>query len=111
LTALHHGRFAAVSRRWRSADRVELELPRTRRLQPIDAQHPDVAALMCGPLTLFAILPSSGEALRLTRRQLLAATQTAPRAWTVANDDAQVTLLPYVAIEDQRYGTYLAVSA
>jgi DUF1680 family protein len=105
------GRFAAVSRRWRSGDRIELELPRTRRLQPIDAQHPDVAALMCGPLTLFAILPSSGETPRLTRPQLLAATQTAPRAWTVASDDAPVTLLPYVEIEDQRYSTYLAVSA
>ena len=45
------GSFAAVARRWRDGERLELELPRRLRLDPV--------ALLCGPLVLFAISAGS----------------------------------------------------
>jgi len=48
--ATEPGGFAAVARRWRDGDRIELELPRRLRLESIDRQHPDMVALLCGPL-------------------------------------------------------------
>ena len=46
--------FAVLRRTWKSGDVVELELPSRLRLEAIDAAHPEVVALMQGPLVLFA---------------------------------------------------------
>ncbi len=43
------GTFAEVRRQWKNGDRVELDLPFATRLEAVDAQHPDVMALMTGP--------------------------------------------------------------
>ncbi|MEA2981631.1 MAG: uncharacterized protein QOF09_3454, partial [Alphaproteobacteria bacterium] len=51
------GRFAAARRLWRNGDVVELLLPLPMRLEPIDPRHPDVAALVRGPLVLMAVKP------------------------------------------------------
>ena len=53
------GTFAAVRRTWKDGDRVELELPMPLRLQPVDANHPKLVALMRGPLVLFAVADPS----------------------------------------------------
>ena len=103
------GTFVSVSRLWRSGDRVDIELPRPLRLEAIDAQHSNTAALLCGPLVLFAIV-SDGETPQATRRQLLAATQTGKQAWTVHKASTPLTFLPFVAIDEQRYSTYLQVT-
>lgn len=49
------GTFAAVCREWKSGDRIQLELPKTFELKPVDAQRPDLVALTYGPLVLFAL--------------------------------------------------------
>jgi uncharacterized protein len=53
--SLTAGAFAEIRREWRSGDRIELELPRKRRLEPVDAQHPDTVALVAGPLVLMHV--------------------------------------------------------
>lgn len=104
------GTFATIARQWRSGDRVDLELPRKARLEPINSRHPDTVALLNGPLVLFAINNSDQPAL--TRAQLLAARQTGKQRWEFSTDAIQrpMTLLPYVAIDDERYSTYLHVT-
>jgi uncharacterized protein len=107
--ATEPGRFAAVARRWRDGDRIELELPRGLRLESIDRQHPDTVALLCGPLVLFAI-SGEREPLRPRRNELLAARQTAPRRWEASIGSVPVTFLPYLAIEEEQYSTFLTVT-
>ena len=103
------GSFASLSRRWRTGDRIDLELPRRRRLEPIDSQHPEVVALLFGPLVLFGITDHSA-APSITRNQLLAVKQTGERLWESNADVRPRKFLPYVAIDDETYSTYLNVA-
>jgi hypothetical protein len=102
------GTFATISRPWKNGDRVDLQLPRKMRLQAINPRHPDTVALLYGPLVLFAI--TSGDRPSLTRAQLLAARQTVKSAWEVATARGLMKMLPYIAIDEEQYSTYLQVT-
>jgi DUF1680 family protein len=104
--ATEPGSFAAVARRWRDGDRIELELPRRLRLESIDRQHPDTVAVLCGPLVLFAISAGS-ERPQPRRSELLATRQVAQRRWETSVASAAVTMLPYVAIDQEQYSTFM----
>ena len=49
------GTWANIDRVWKDGDRVELSLDMTLRLAPLDDHHPQLVALLCGPVALFAI--------------------------------------------------------
>jgi len=78
------------------------------RLEPIDKEHPDVVALLCGPLVLFPII-ENGSQLSPTRAQLVASKQTQPELWATSVASGSVKLKPYVAIDDEEYSTYIRV--
>ncbi len=101
---LRPGAFAGLRRTWRSGDRVELHLPMTTRLEAVDPQHPDVVALMYGPLVLFPVIDTDR---RFTRQQLLSAKQNPSKSWTAQSGVGPVTLLPFTEIGDQHYTTYV----
>jgi uncharacterized protein len=46
------GTWATVRRTWSSGDRVEVRIPLTLRMEPVDAAHPDRVAVMRGPVVL-----------------------------------------------------------
>jgi len=74
------------------------------RLAPLDDRHPQLVALLCGPLALFAIEPGSQT---ITQRQLLAAQRIGSSAeWEVATDSGKVRMLPYPAIKNETYRLY-----
>lgn len=119
------GTFAAIRREWRSGDRVELMLPRQLELKSADEHHPDLVALVCGPMVLFAVgalavpvalqvMPfAPGESLpKLTRETLLAARQTtaASTEWKSDTSQGPVIFRPWWAIRDGSYTTYFDVS-
>jgi hypothetical protein len=99
------GSFAAISRLWRNGDRIDLELPRKLRIEPIDSKHTDTVALFCGPLVLFPIREDSSPSL--SRSQLLAAKTIGPRLWEAGTQK----FLPYVAINAEQYSTYIQVTS
>ena len=103
------GTFATISRQWRNGDHVDLQLPRKIRLEPIHPKYPETAALLCGPLVLFAVTKGS-EQVVATRTQLLAARQIEKQVWQVNAAHGPVTLLPFVAIDEEQYSTYLHVT-
>ncbi len=103
---LEPGTFASVRRRWETGDRVELDLPMTMRLEAVDPQHPDIVALMRGPLVLFAM--TSGATV-VTPKQLLEATRAGSRSWRVDTAAGPMTVLPFTEIGDEPYTTYLRV--
>jgi uncharacterized protein len=103
-TALNHGAWANIDRTWKDGDRVELFLDMPLRLAPIDESHPDLVALLYGPVALFAIEPVPQT---MTQQQLLAAQRIGnSSAWEVATDAGKVRMLPYSAITYETYRLY-----
>jgi uncharacterized protein len=100
---LNPGTFAEVRREWKSADRIELELPLKMRLEPVDAQHPSTVALVSGPLALMAL--RDGATPGTTRAALLAAVPESPgsRTWTTG----ELKLRAFPDINDEPYSAYL----
>jgi len=102
------GSFMNIHRQWRSGDRIELELPLNLRLEAIDPRHPRTVALLCGPQVLFAITDTRPV---VTTRQLLAAKRTGKQGWQVDTAAGAMSMLPFTAIGEQRYSTYVVTTA
>jgi hypothetical protein len=104
------GKFARIERTWKSGDRIEVEVGMPLRLEAVDAQHPNLQALMQGPLTLFAVgeLPAS-----VKKQELLSAAQvsTGSTDWQTKTAAGTLTLRPFAGIEDENYRLYLNVEA
>jgi DUF1680 family protein len=101
------GSFVAIRREWKSGDRIDLELPLTKRLEPINPRHRETVALLCGPLVLFG----AGEtAPAVTRQQLLAATESGKQSWRAETAGAPLSLVPFTSISDEPYSTYLVAT-
>jgi len=101
------GQFVAVRREWKTGDRVELNLPLKMRLEAVDPQHTDTAALVCGPLVLFAITRGASS---VSRSQLLAAGKTGSSQWQADTGKGPMKMVPFFGIEDEQYSTYLKVT-
>jgi hypothetical protein len=104
--AIVAGKFVAIRRTWKTGDRVELHLPMRTRLEPIGPMHPKTVALLYGPLVLF---PIGNAPAKITQRELLAAKKTHPQKWQVQTAAANFDLLPFTAISDETYTTYLTL--
>jgi hypothetical protein len=106
IAAPHNRGFAAIHRRWNDGDNVQLLLPMPIRLKAIDADHPNVVALVRGPLVLF---PVTSTPPGLTRQQLLAVRQLRGQlAWQAdAKSGSPLRLLPFSKFEDEAYTTYV----
>jgi hypothetical protein len=100
-------RFAVIRRTWKNGDVIELELPAKLHLEPIDPMHPEVAALMYGPLVLFAI---TGDQPQLTQKQALAARRTGKAQWAIDTDGDPLQLVPFTEVGDAQYTTYLKLT-
>ena len=104
------GSWYELRRTWRDGDRIELVLERTLRLEMVDEQHPDLVAVMSGPLALFAL----GERfLPFTRRDLAAVRQVAAGStdWQVSTADGRQGFRPYYAVGLETTRLYQPVSA
>jgi len=109
-TPVKPGTFASLKQKWRSGDRIELELPRQLALKAVDEEHPNLVALVYGPLVLFAV---TTETPQFTRRQLLSAERSGPESaeWRVDASGRSVRFLPWWVIKYERYSTYLSLTA
>jgi DUF1680 family protein len=107
--AIVAGGWHELQRTWRDGDRIELVIERPLRLEPVDEQHPDLVAVMAGPLALFAL----GERfLPFTRRDLLAVQQSAGSTdWQARTADGTQRFRPYYAIGFETTRLYQPVSA
>jgi DUF1680 family protein len=96
--------WATLDRTWKDGDRVELSLDMPLRLAPIDTGHPNLVALLYGPVALFAVAPVPQK---MTQKQLLAAQRIGNSSdWEVATDSGKVRMLPYPAITNEIYRLY-----
>jgi uncharacterized protein len=105
------GTFAGIRRTWKDGDRVELELPMPLRLQTVDENHPNIAALVHGPLVLFAAADSQPS---FDRNALLQAKPSGnAKADWLANsaDGSSVTMRPFMNIDKESYSTYVLLKS
>ncbi|WP_419806390.1 beta-L-arabinofuranosidase domain-containing protein [Terriglobus sp.] len=103
--------FAALRRVWRNNDTVELLLPMPLRLEALPANggpaHPDVVALLYGPLVLFPIRqPGESGPLAISRDALLGAKRTGPAQWTVQDTAGTRLFVPFSQLGDRLYTLY-----
>ena len=101
------GTFAAIRRTWKDGDRVELELPMPLRLEAVDANHPNLVALVRGPLVLFAVADAQPgfDKAELLRAQL--ANNASGDSIATSADGKQTSMRPYMSIKDESYSTYV----
>src|SRR5262249_25086962 len=104
------GSYLSVERLWKKGDRIDLYIDAPLRLEAVDEQHPNLIALLQGPLALFTV---GDRFLPLTRAQLLTAIQTGPGSsqWKISTSDGDQLLKPYFAIGAERTRLYHPVSA
>ncbi len=104
------GTFHKISRSWNDGDRIELTLDRPLRLEPVDEKHPNLLAIVQGPLALFAV---GDRFLPFNRSELLTAHQTATRSaqWRISSGDGVQIFKPYFAINSETTRLYQPVSA
>lgn len=100
------GRFAAVTRLWKSGDTVELTLPQNLRTVAIDDQHPEVVALMNGPVMQVAADPVVAEKVNAI---------SAPQGWkplptkegeTPHSQTVTGGFAPFYLVNGETYDTY-----
>jgi DUF1680 family protein len=105
------GTFASVRRTWKNGDLVELELPMTLRLEPVDANHLNLVALMRGSLVLFAVAELQPS---FDKSSLLQAKPTNNFAGDWLADSAEgrsVTMRPFMNIDKESYSTYVLLKS
>ena len=77
------------------------------RLETVDANHPNLVALMQGPLTLLAVADSQRTFDKNGLRQAKPA-QNAKGDWlATAADGSTVTMRPFMNIDQESYSTYV----
>ena len=103
--------FLQIKRVWRDGDTLAVTFPKSLRFEPVDAQTPDLAALMYGPLMLVAL--ADGEVR-------LHGDQSRPEDWirlqtknplTFQTKDGGVLFRPFYLIANERYTTYCNLTA
>jgi len=110
-TEVQPGTFAAIRNTWKDADLVELELPMPLRLEQVDVNHPNIVALMQGPLVLMAVTESQPT---FDRNALLQAKPVgnAGGDWTANSaDGSRITMRPFMTIDKESYSTYVLLKS
>jgi hypothetical protein len=105
------GTFTAVRRTWKDGDQVQLELPMPLRLETVDANHPDMVALVQGPLVLFAIADSQPTFDGKGLLQAKATSNTKGDWMATSADGSSIAMRPFMNIDKEKYSTYVILKS
>jgi hypothetical protein len=110
LASPEPGKFARLDRTWTNGDRIEIAFDMPTVLQAVDSQHPDLQALVHGPLALFSV---GAVPARLEKKELLAVEQVSAgsTSWQAKIAASPLTLRPFAALDDEIYRLYLNVAS
>ncbi len=99
------GSFAAITRRWKNGDRIEVRLPQEFRTEAIDDLHPETVALMRGPVMFVALNP--WDDLARTRVALPDGLRQAGRQTYVRQvAERDLVFVPFYTVQNESYSTY-----
>lgn len=105
--AAQPGTFATIQRHWQGGDVVDLVLPQGFRVEPIDESHPEVVAVMRGPLMYVGLNPWPG--LFETPLALPQALEPLPgeaQAFHASVAGRDLVMTPFHLVQDETYNTY-----
>ena len=111
VDGIEPGNFAALHNTWKDGDRIEVELPMPLRLEAVDANHPNLVALLQGPVVLMAVAEAQPtfDAQSLLRAKPL---HNAAGDWSATSaDGSQVTMRPFMSIDRESYSTYVRLKS
>ena len=101
------GTYVALRRNWRAGDRVELTLPQSFRTEPIDDMHPEIVALMRGPVQYVALSPT--PELAQERLALPSGLKpSGPQTFTENYSGNEIVFVPLHHIQNETYTTYFS---
>jgi len=109
--AVRPGTFAGIRRIWKDGDLVELELPMPLRLEAVDANHPNLVALVRGPVVLFAVADSQPSSDRNALLQAKPVNNFTGDWLARSADGGNVTMRPFMNIDQERYSTYVLLKS
>lgn len=99
------GTYAAIYRTWRAGDRIEVILPQSFRTEAIDDLHPEVVALIRGPVQYVALNPPEQPGKdRLTLPAGLK--QLAAQSFVENYAGNQIVFVPLYQVQNESYTTY-----
>jgi len=109
------GSFAQITRHWKNGDRIALEFDMPLALQAVDPQHPNLVALVHGPVTLFrvGVEETPAEIGVLTRSALLGARPTSVGSsdWVMQARGGAIPFKSFAMIGEERYRLYQQVTS
>jgi len=105
------GELATVRSSWKAGDTIELVVPQPLRTLSIDAENPNLAALMRGAIMYVGLNPWDGigeQAISLPGSlSPLSASGPAYRAAVAGRD---LVFVPYFTVDTERYNTYFRIA-
>jgi hypothetical protein len=81
------------------------------RLEAVDANHPEMVALVQGPLVLLAVGESQPTFERSALLQAKAANNAAGDWQATSADGSNITMRPFMNIDKESYSTYLLLKS
>lgn len=104
------GSFAVLTRRWRTGDTIQLELPFPSRAVPIEARVPDTVASMRGPVLLVAIDPPANLAMPSAALAQMEPVPGQPLEFDCETATGPVRMRPFYRVQHELYTTYFRQS-
>lgn len=106
-TPAARGTFAAIRRKWKSGDTVDVRFPLRFRLEPVDDKHPDTVAVMRGALMYVGADAPAG--MEKTRLALPGDLKPNGSGFRYEGSAGRTAFLPFYEIMNQTYNTYFTV--
>jgi uncharacterized protein len=105
------GQVATAGNRWKAGDTIDIVVPQPLRTLAIDAENPNLAALMRGAVMYVALNPweSIGEqTMNLPGSLLPLSASGETYRTTIAGRD--VVFVPYYRVDTEKYNTYFRIA-
>ncbi len=97
------GSFVEITRTWADKDSVKIQFDMGLRLEALNAKHPEMAALVFGPLVLFPV--NSPDDI-YSREQLMGVKRKTETEWQINTAGKTVMFKPFMHIDDEKYRLY-----
>ncbi|MCI0336484.1 MAG: glycoside hydrolase family 127 protein [Acidobacteria bacterium] len=107
LTPAKAGQYAVIDRHWKDGDTVNVVVPQPLRTLPIDEGHPEIVALLRGPVMYVGLNPWDGLAeTPLALPAALKPVSGRSDSYVMSVHGKDLVFVPYFDVQLESYNTY-----
>jgi uncharacterized protein len=107
VTPAKAGQYAVIERQWKDGDTVDVYLPQPPRTLSIDESHPEVVALLRGPVMYVGLNPWDGLAeTPIALPTALKPVSGRPDSYVMSVNGKELVFVPYFDVQLESYNTY-----